>query len=71
MRVFGFMLIISYFIWAHLDEGHEHLVTDKDHQKGKYLDTSEGSTIFLWKSRHVRTSGYAGKHLQNGTRQEE
>ena len=35
-------------IWAHLDEGHEHLVTDKDHQKGKYLDTSEGSTIFLW-----------------------
>ena len=35
-------------IWAHLDEGHEHLVTDKDHQQGKYLDTPEGSTIFLW-----------------------
>ena len=35
-------------IWAHLDEGHEHLVTDKDHQQGKYLDTPEGSTVFLW-----------------------
>ena len=35
-------------IWAHLDEGHEHLVTDKDHQQGKYLDTLEGNTIFLW-----------------------
>ena len=35
-------------IWAHLDEGHEHLVTDKDHQHGKYLDTPEGSTVFLW-----------------------
>ena len=35
-------------IWAHLDEGHDHLVTDKDHQQGKYLDTPEGSTIFLW-----------------------
>lgn len=35
-------------IWAHLDEGHEHLVTDKDHQQDKYLDTPEGSTIFLW-----------------------
>jgi len=35
-------------IWAHLDEGHEHLVTDKDHQQGKYLDTPEGNTIFLW-----------------------
>ncbi|MBR2245012.1 MAG: hypothetical protein IJ888_09850 [Prevotella sp.] len=35
-------------IYAHLDEGHEHLVTDKDHQQGKYLDSSEGSTIFLW-----------------------
>ena len=35
-------------IWAHLDEGHEHLVTDKDHQHGKYLDSQEGTTIFLW-----------------------
>ena len=35
-------------IYAHLDEGHEHLVTDKDHQQGKYLDSPEGSTIFLW-----------------------
>ena len=35
-------------IYAHLDEGHEHLVTDKDHQQGKYLDTPEGRTIFLW-----------------------
>ena len=35
-------------IWAHLDEGHEHLVTDRDHQKGKYLDTPEGSNVFLW-----------------------
>ncbi len=35
-------------IYAHLDEGHEHLVTDKDHQQGKYLDTQEGTTIFLW-----------------------
>ena len=35
-------------IYAHLDEGHEHLVTDKDHQQGKYLDSEEGSTIFLW-----------------------
>ena len=35
-------------IYAHLDEGHEHLVTDKDHQQGKYLDSAEGSTIFLW-----------------------
>lgn len=34
--------------YAHLDEGHEHLVTDKDHQQGKYLDSAEGSTIFLW-----------------------
>ena len=29
-------------------EGHEHLVTDKDHQQGKYLNSAEGSTIFLW-----------------------
>ena len=35
-------------IYAHLDEGHEHLVTDKDHQQGKYLNSAEGSTIFLW-----------------------
>ena len=35
-------------VYAHLDEGHEHLVTDKDHQQGKYLDSAEGSTIFLW-----------------------
>ena len=35
-------------IYAHLDEGHEHLVTDKDHQQGKYLDSQEGTTIFLW-----------------------
>lgn len=35
-------------IWAHLDEGHEHLVTDKDHQQGKYLDTKEGNNVFLW-----------------------
>ena len=35
-------------IYAHLDEGHEHLVTDKDHLQGKYLDSAEGSTIFLW-----------------------
>ena len=35
-------------IYAHLDEGHEHLVTDKDHQHGKYLDSQEGTTIFLW-----------------------
>ena len=35
-------------IWAHLDEGHEHLVTDKDHRQGKYLDTPEGETIFIW-----------------------
>ena len=35
-------------IYAHLDEGHEHLVTDKDHQQGKYLESAEGSTIFLW-----------------------
>ena len=35
-------------IYAHLDEGHEHLVTDKDHQQGKYLDSAEGSIIFLW-----------------------
>ena len=35
-------------IYAHLDEGHEHLVTDKDHQQGKYLDSPEGTTIFLW-----------------------
>ena len=35
-------------IYAHLDEGHEHLVTDKNHQQGKYLDSAEGSTIFLW-----------------------
>ena len=35
-------------IYAHLDEGHEHFVTDKDHQQGKYLDSAEGSTIFLW-----------------------
>jgi hypothetical protein len=35
-------------IYAHLDEGHEHLVTDKDHQQGKYLDSAEGSTFFLW-----------------------
>ncbi len=35
-------------IYAHLDEGHEHLVTDKDHEKGKYLDVPEGETIFLW-----------------------
>lgn len=35
-------------IYAHLDEGHEHLVTDKDHQQGKYFDSAECSTIFLW-----------------------
>ena len=35
-------------IYAHLDEGHEHLVTDKDHRKGKYRDVPEGETIFLW-----------------------
>jgi hypothetical protein len=35
-------------IYAHLDEGHEHLVTDKDHQQGKYFDSQEGTTIFLW-----------------------
>ena len=35
-------------IYAHLDEGHEHLVTDKAHQHGKYLDSQEGTTIFLW-----------------------
>ena len=35
-------------VYAHLDEGHEHLVTDKDHQQGKYLNSAEGSTIFLW-----------------------
>ena len=35
-------------IYAHLDEGHEHLVTDKDHEKGKHLDVPEGETIFLW-----------------------
>ena len=35
-------------IYAHLDEGHEHLVTDKDHQQGKYLDSQEGTTVFLW-----------------------
>ena len=35
-------------IYAHLDEGHEHLVTDRDHHQGKYLDSQEGSTIFLW-----------------------
>ena len=35
-------------IYAHLDEGHEHLVTDKDHEKGKYLEVPEGDTIFLW-----------------------
>ena len=35
-------------IYAHLDEGHEHLVTDKDHQRGKYLASPEGSTIYLW-----------------------
>ena len=40
-------------IYAHLDEGHEHLVTDKDHQQGKYLDSAEGSTIFLW-NHHAR-----------------
>lgn len=38
-------------IYAHLDEGHEHLVTDKDHQNGKYLDVPEGETIFIW-NRH-------------------
>ena len=35
-------------IYAHLDERHEHLVIDKDHQQGEYLDSAEGSTIFLW-----------------------
>ena len=35
-------------IYAHLDEGHEYLVTDKDHQQGKYLDFQEGTTVFLW-----------------------
>ena len=35
-------------IYAHLDEGHEHLVTDKDHQQWKYTACPEGSTIFLW-----------------------
>lgn len=39
-------------IYAHLDEGHEHVVTDKDHEKGKYLDSPEGKTIFLW-NRHA------------------
>jgi len=34
--------------YAHLDEGHEHLVTDKDHQQCKYVDSAEGSIIFLW-----------------------
>ena len=40
--------IMTKAIYAHLDEGHEHLVTDKDHQQGKYLDSQEGTTIFLW-----------------------
>ena len=40
--------IMTKAIYAHLDEGHEHLVTDRDHQQGKYLDSAEGSTIFLW-----------------------
>ena len=40
--------IKSKAIYAHLDEGHEHLVTDKDHEKGKYLNIPEGDTIFLW-----------------------
>lgn len=35
-------------IYAHLDEGHEHLVTEKDHQQWKYNACPEGSTIFLW-----------------------
>ena len=35
-------------IYAHLDEGHEHVVTDKDHEKGKYLDVPEGKTIMIW-----------------------
>ena len=35
-------------IYAHLDEGHEHLVTEKDHQQWKYTACPEGSTIFLW-----------------------
>lgn len=35
-------------IYAHLDEGHERLVTDKDHEKGKYLDVPEGENIFVW-----------------------
>ena len=35
-------------IYAHLDDGHEHLATDKDHERGKYLDSQEGTTIFLW-----------------------
>jgi hypothetical protein len=35
-------------IYAHLDEGHEHLVTEKDHQQWEYTACPEGSTIFLW-----------------------
>ena len=36
-------------LWpAHLDEGHEHVVTDKDHEKGKYLEVPEGETIMIW-----------------------
>ena len=35
-------------IYAHLDEGHEHVVTDKNHEKGKYLDVPEGKTIMIW-----------------------
>ena len=35
-------------IYAHLDEGHEHVVTDKDHEKGKYLEVPEGETIMIW-----------------------
>ncbi len=47
--------------YAHLDEGHEHLVTDKDHQQGKYLDSAEGSTIFLWNhSRQIQKKIEAG-----------
>ena len=39
---------LSKAIYAHLDEGHKHVVTDKDHEKGKYLDVPEGKTIMIW-----------------------
>ena len=40
--------IVTKAIYAHFDEGHEHVVTDKDHENGKYLDVPEGETIFIW-----------------------